>query len=221
MAKPEWIPTSPCVPECRERDNYCPPKSRFGCEDYHVYKGSIDAQIQLLDYQIALTSKITDERSFDVPNWLREMWNSKHSVGDKVIVTKDMGEKIHAKTRSEAYLLPSGEAVIMVDGITGCYLLSRVQSDKEWRPQNPYHIPFDPKDKPLRAEVPSAVAWAEGASAMLKAVIQYLMGKCDEHSLEPDNDIKVADLWYTDDKHEYHLHRFNCPLCMKQLQESE
>jgi len=47
----EWMPVNPCTPECRQRDNYCPPKSRFGCEDYHVYKGEVEYQKKLLEYQ--------------------------------------------------------------------------------------------------------------------------------------------------------------------------
>ncbi len=96
-------------------------------------------------------------------------------------------------------------------------------ADKEWRPSDweeilraildKFNITYMNSDEGKLVEA--------GASAMLKALIKYLWGKCDEHSLEPDNDIKVADLWYTDDKHEYHLHRFNCPSCMRQLQESE
>ena len=46
----EWMPVNPCTPECRQRDNYCPPKSRFGCEDYHVYKGEVEYQKKLLEY---------------------------------------------------------------------------------------------------------------------------------------------------------------------------
>ena len=60
---------------------------------------------------------------------MADEWNSKYDIGAKVIVTKDLGEQFRTTTRSKAELLPSGEAVIWVKGITGCYLLSRVRPD--------------------------------------------------------------------------------------------
>jgi len=55
-------------------------------------------------------------------------WNSQHPVGTAVIVTKDLGERIRTKTRSHAQYLPSGTPVIWLKGITGCYLLERVEA---------------------------------------------------------------------------------------------
>ena len=53
--------------------------------------------------------------------------------GTDVIVTKDLGEQVRTKTRSLPWLLggssrgPGHTAVIMVEGISGCYLLERIK----------------------------------------------------------------------------------------------
>lgn len=56
-----------------------------------------------------------------------ENWNGKHSVGDQVVVTKDLGEEIETITQSNAYVLSGHMAVIMLEGISGCYALERVR----------------------------------------------------------------------------------------------
>lgn len=54
-------------------------------------------------------------------------WNRVHAVGIDVIVTKDRGEQIRTKTRSQAQIGGGGVvAVIFLDGISGYYDLSRV-----------------------------------------------------------------------------------------------
>lgn len=55
-----------------------------------------------------------------------ENFNLKYPVGTDVTVKKDNGEIIHTKTRSEADLLGGHTPVIWLDGISGCYALSRV-----------------------------------------------------------------------------------------------
>ena len=62
----EWMPVNPCTPKCRQRDNYCPPKNRFGCEDYHVYKGEVEAQRKLLEYLIADAKNINDHNLYPI-----------------------------------------------------------------------------------------------------------------------------------------------------------
>lgn len=57
-----------------------------------------------------------------------ENWNRDHSVGTDVDVTLDNGEILTTRTRSEAWVLDSGDAVILVEGIRGGYLLSRVRA---------------------------------------------------------------------------------------------
>ena len=54
-------------------------------------------------------------------------WNRLNPVGSAVIVTKDSGEAVRTKTRSEAYVCGSGHPVIFLEGITGYYLLDRVR----------------------------------------------------------------------------------------------
>lgn len=48
-------------------------------------------------------------------------------VGAPVEVTKDDGSKAATKTRSSAWQLGDGTPVVMVDGISGGYLLTRVR----------------------------------------------------------------------------------------------
>ena len=54
-------------------------------------------------------------------------FNAVVPVGARVIVTKDMGEEIHTRTRSEAWVIPSNAALVMVEGISGGYSVSRVR----------------------------------------------------------------------------------------------
>jgi hypothetical protein len=53
-------------------------------------------------------------------------WNEKYPIGTPVMVKKDNGVEYLSRTRSEASVLSGHSAVIFVDGISGCYLLSRV-----------------------------------------------------------------------------------------------
>lgn len=53
-------------------------------------------------------------------------WNAAHLVGREVTVELDSREKIKTKTTSEAWLLGGHTAVIMLEGISGCYALERV-----------------------------------------------------------------------------------------------
>ena len=55
-----------------------------------------------------------------------EAFNAVCAVGDAVTRTDDHGVKHATRTRSEAYLLSGHTPVVMVEGVTGCYLLSRV-----------------------------------------------------------------------------------------------
>jgi trans-2-enoyl-CoA reductase len=55
-----------------------------------------------------------------------DKFNAAHPVGIEVVVARDNGEQHRGKTRSEAYISNSGDAVIFVTGISGYYLLSRV-----------------------------------------------------------------------------------------------
>ena len=53
-------------------------------------------------------------------------WNAAHRVGTPVNVKMDNGATVQTTTRSEASILSGHTAVIWLEGISGCYLLSRV-----------------------------------------------------------------------------------------------
>jgi hypothetical protein len=61
---------------------------------------------------------------------LCDRWNKLHPIGTAVTVTKDDGRKLFTVTRSEAWLLGSGTAVISVEGISGGYKLTRVSAQR-------------------------------------------------------------------------------------------
>ena len=48
-------------------------------------------------------------------------------VGTPVTVTKDDGSRFETRTRSEPWALGHGQPVIKVEGITGGYMLERVE----------------------------------------------------------------------------------------------
>ncbi|MGR0185380.1 hypothetical protein [Azospirillum aestuarii] len=53
-------------------------------------------------------------------------WNSQNPVGAKVVVRRDDGTSNITVTTSEAWVLSGHSAVILLKGISGCYLLNRV-----------------------------------------------------------------------------------------------
>ncbi len=55
-----------------------------------------------------------------------EDFNLHVPVGAPVTVRKDMGELFETRTRSEAWVMSGHTAVVMVEGISGGYLLERV-----------------------------------------------------------------------------------------------
>jgi hypothetical protein len=57
-----------------------------------------------------------------------ENWNLKHPMGTVVKLSKDSGEAIDTKTRSEAYVCESGYAVCFFEGVSGYYLLNRASA---------------------------------------------------------------------------------------------
>ena len=56
-----------------------------------------------------------------------ENFNLKYPVGTSVTVRKDNGALHTGNTRTEAYICESGYPVIFVTGISGYYLLDRVE----------------------------------------------------------------------------------------------
>lgn len=53
-------------------------------------------------------------------------WNARVFVGHPCHVTRDDGSSFFTRTRSEAWLLGDRTPVVQVEGISGCYALSRV-----------------------------------------------------------------------------------------------
>jgi hypothetical protein len=53
-------------------------------------------------------------------------WNKKYQIGQKVVVLRDSGKQEVTVTKSQAQLLSGHTAVIWLEGITGCYCLTRV-----------------------------------------------------------------------------------------------
>jgi len=56
-------------------------------------------------------------------------WNAKHKPGTWVLVMLDDGKIWNTKTRSEAWELGHGQPVVMLEGKSGGYDLSRVTAD--------------------------------------------------------------------------------------------
>jgi len=61
-------------------------------------------------------------------NALVVLWNHNHPVGTEVIRKDDLGKDHKTRTRSEAWVLGGHTAVIMVEGISGGYLLNRIRT---------------------------------------------------------------------------------------------
>lgn len=57
-----------------------------------------------------------------------DRWNIAHSIGDTVKVRLDDGTVKQTITESDAWLLGGHTAVILLKGITGGYMLSRVSA---------------------------------------------------------------------------------------------
>lgn len=58
-------------------------------------------------------------------------WNKTVPIGTPVTVRKDDNSILRTRTKSKAWKMPSGMAVIQVDEIAGCYLLDRVKTIPE------------------------------------------------------------------------------------------
>jgi hypothetical protein len=57
-----------------------------------------------------------------------DKWNSTYQIGQAVLLLKDSGETVRTKTRSAAEVLSGHTAVIWLEGVRGCYMLSRVKA---------------------------------------------------------------------------------------------
>ncbi len=56
-----------------------------------------------------------------------DVFNTQNPIGSKVLVRRDSGGNLITYTRSEAYVLSGHTPVVFVEGISGCYDLSRVE----------------------------------------------------------------------------------------------
>src|SRR5579859_2333197 len=56
-----------------------------------------------------------------------DIWNHDQPIGTRVLLTKDDGRRYLTKTRSAAEVLSGHSAVIWLEGVRGCYLLSRCE----------------------------------------------------------------------------------------------
>ncbi len=66
-------------------------------------------------------------RAEALPDLAASDWNAAHPVGTPVVVTRDDGSKLETVTRSVAWRI-CDHASVMVVGISGGYLLDRVQA---------------------------------------------------------------------------------------------
>lgn len=55
-------------------------------------------------------------------------WNEQHPEGTAVVVTKDDRSELETVTTSKAWMVGGHTAVVMVQGISGGYLLDRVRA---------------------------------------------------------------------------------------------
>ena len=55
-------------------------------------------------------------------------WNDRYPIGTECTVEMDSGEIRLTKTRSSAWMLSGHTAVVMIEGISGGYPLSRVRA---------------------------------------------------------------------------------------------
>lgn len=74
-----------------------------------------------------MSSKQEKERTKRFETYV-EQWNAQHRVGTRVRVTKDDGSAVETTTRTRAMMLSGHTPVIFLDGISGCYLLTRVKA---------------------------------------------------------------------------------------------
>lgn len=54
-------------------------------------------------------------------------WNQENAVGCACKVRTDSGRNIKTHTKSEAYLLGGHTAVVLLENVSGCYMLNRVK----------------------------------------------------------------------------------------------
>lgn len=58
-----------------------------------------------------------------------DAFNARYPVGTPGLLTRDSGELLRTRTRSEAMVLSGHSAVVWLEGVGGCYLLDRFAPD--------------------------------------------------------------------------------------------
>jgi hypothetical protein len=58
------------------------------------------------------------------------LWNDDVEVGASVYFINDLGKITATRTRSKAWVLGGHSAVVMIEDVTGCVLLDRVQENR-------------------------------------------------------------------------------------------
>jgi len=57
-----------------------------------------------------------------------DQFNTACKIGDRIMFKRDgVDEPYETRTRSEAYILSGHSAVVLVDGVSGCYQLSHCE----------------------------------------------------------------------------------------------
>lgn len=80
-------------------------------------------------------------------------FNRRYPIGTEGLLKKDDGSLLETKTRSKAEVLSGHSAVIWVEGVSGCYLLSR----------------FTPKARVHRAAIDEFNARADATAGKARA----------------------------------------------------
>ena len=92
---------------------------------------SIDTRVYLRELRSGRASRIRHDKEVEAAEAAAAAWNAAYAVGTPVDLTRDDGSILETRTRTPAWALSSGDAVVSVVGISGGYLLSRV---KAWHP---------------------------------------------------------------------------------------
>jgi len=88
---------------------------------------STETRVKLRELREAKRARVRQAAIHAAAERDAEAWNAAHPVGTEVDVTRDDGLVLRTRTRSIAWRI-CDHASVMVDGISGGYLLSRVRA---------------------------------------------------------------------------------------------
>lgn len=66
------------------------------------------------------------QESIEVMQSIVEAFNKRNPPGTVVMMVKDLGQQVETRVRYPAEVLSGHTPVVWLEGVTGCYLLSRV-----------------------------------------------------------------------------------------------